>query len=181
VWLVSRAPFRCRSPLIRASGFAFPLGAEVLVEPGPVPDRDEVGQQSRPGFVDQSRPAQGQLAADGRPGQADGPQRTRSGRGQPFVPALAGSGVALDGQVLGHQRGHRGRGQLGVPQHQVACDRAAGQADRAHRAAPVGWRAALCGTAADPGMFQRQLAGDSAAAQQRGALPATTGRLEFPA
>ena len=28
------------------TGLAFPLGAEVLVEPGPVPDRDEVGQQS---------------------------------------------------------------------------------------------------------------------------------------
>ena len=86
--------------------------------------------------------------------------------------------MALDGQVLGHQRGHRGRGQLGVPQHQVARDGAAGQADRAHRPAPVGRRAALGRTAADPGVFQRQLTGDSAAAQQRGALPAAAGRLE---
>ncbi len=112
-------------------GLAFPLGAEVLVEPGPVPDRDEVGQQSRSRLVDQGRPAQRQLAGDGRPGQADRAQRSRAGRGQALMTALAGSGVAFDRQVLGHQRGHRGRRQLGVPEHQVARDRAAGQADRA--------------------------------------------------
>ena len=210
VWLVSRAPLSSRSPLIRASGrrtapaLALAVGAEVLVEPGPVPDRDEVGQQGRPGLVDQGGPAQRQLAGDGRPGQADRAQRARAGRGQALMTALAGARVALDGQVLGHQRGHGAGGQLGVPQHQVARDRAARQADRAHRPAPVGRgvvtspRGAVRAGTASPGpagapgaasagphlhprAFQRQLPGDGAAAQQDGALPAAAGRPEVPA
>ena len=125
------------------------------------------------------------------------------------MPALAGAGVAVDRQVLGHQRGHRGRRQLCVPEHQVPRDRAAGQADRADRPAPVGRRVVtspgravpgqsgvaglgglsglggagtgLRGTAPDPGAFQRQLPGDRAAAQQQGALPASARRPEVPA